>query len=190
MVRPKKPKCPVCSREKCISGPSREIWVAPAKKKKTEHPKGFSKAFLKAGWGRGIPGFGISSCTFLWFRSTLPVFRLHICMINWLIASIWWWYLASEKLRKYAWGTIIWVLQRGATAGVYGGGVCPGKAPWDPAWSWLLSVPLFCDLMDCSLQFPLSMGFSRQEYWSGWPCPPPGDLSKPGIKPTSPALVG
>ena len=35
---------------------------------------------------------------------------------------------------------------------------------------------------------PLSMGFSRQEYWSGLPCPPPGDLPKSGIKPRSPAL--
>jgi len=37
------------------------------------------------------------------------------------------------------------------------------------------------------------MGFSRQEYWSGLPCPPPGDLPNPGINPTSlmsPALVG
>ena len=34
-------------------------------------------------------------------------------------------------------------------------------------------------------QAPLSMGFSRQEYWSGLPCPPPGDLPDPGIKPTS-----
>ena len=34
-------------------------------------------------------------------------------------------------------------------------------------------------------QAPLSMGFSRQEYWSGLPCPPPGDLSDPGIKPAS-----
>ena len=31
----------------------------------------------------------------------------------------------------------------------------------------------------------LSLGFSRQEYWSGLPCPPPGDLPDPGIKPTS-----
>ena len=35
---------------------------------------------------------------------------------------------------------------------------------------------------------PLSMGFSRQEYWSGLPCPPPGDLPDPGIEPASPAL--
>ena len=39
-------------------------------------------------------------------------------------------------------------------------------------------------------QAPLSMGFPRQEYWSGLPFPPPGDLSDPGIKPLSPALVG
>ena len=37
-------------------------------------------------------------------------------------------------------------------------------------------------------QAPLSMGFSRQEHWSGLPCPPPGDLPNPGIEPESPAL--
>ena len=45
--------------------------------------------------------------------------------------------------------------------------------------------------MDCSP--PGSMGFSRQEYWSGLPCPPPRDLPDPGIEPTSlmpPALAG
>ena len=36
----------------------------------------------------------------------------------------------------------------------------------------------------------LSMGFSRQEYWSGLPFPPPGDLPDPGIEPASPALAG
>ena len=35
-------------------------------------------------------------------------------------------------------------------------------------------------------QAPLSMGFPRQEYWSGLPFPPPGDLPNPGIKPESP----
>ena len=42
-------------------------------------------------------------------------------------------------------------------------------------------------------QAPLSMGFPRQEYWSGLPFPPPGDLRDPGIEPTSlafPALAG
>ena len=37
-------------------------------------------------------------------------------------------------------------------------------------------------------QVPLSMGFSRQQYWSGLPFPPPGDLPHPGIEPRSPAL--
>ena len=37
-------------------------------------------------------------------------------------------------------------------------------------------------------QAPLSLGFSRQEYWSGLPFPFPGDLPDPGIKPRSPAL--
>ena len=37
-------------------------------------------------------------------------------------------------------------------------------------------------------QAPLSMGFSRQEYWSGFPFHSPGDLPNPGIKPRSPAL--
>ena len=37
-------------------------------------------------------------------------------------------------------------------------------------------------------QAPLSMGFSRQEYWMGWPFPSPGDLPSPGIEPGSPAL--
>ena len=42
-------------------------------------------------------------------------------------------------------------------------------------------------------QAPLPMGFSRQEYWSGLPCPPPGFLPDPGFEPTSlrpPALAG
>ena len=43
--------------------------------------------------------------------------------------------------------------------------------------------------MDCTAhQAPLSMGFSRREYWSGLPFPSPGDLSNPEIKPRSPAL--
>ena len=36
-------------------------------------------------------------------------------------------------------------------------------------------------LWTVACQTPLSMGFSRQENWSGWPCPPPGDLPDPGI---------
>ena len=51
----------------------------------------------------------------------------------------------------------------------------------------LSCVQLFAILWTEDHQAPLSMGFSRQEYWSGLPFPPPGDLSDPGIEPTSPA---
>ena len=43
----------------------------------------------------------------------------------------------------------------------------------------------FVTLWTEARQVPLSMGFSRQEYWSGLPFPSPGDLSDPGIKPVS-----
>ena len=52
--------------------------------------------------------------------------------------------------------------------------------------------PILCKSMDCCPPGS-SMGFSRQEYWSGLPCPPPGDLPDPGMEPTSlmsPALKG
>jgi len=48
-------------------------------------------------------------------------------------------------------------------------------------------------LWTVAFQAPLSMGFLRQKYWSGLPCPPPGNLPDPGIEPVSlmfPVLVG
>ena len=50
------------------------------------------------------------------------------------------------------------------------------------------SCPTLSDPMDCSHQAPPSMGFSRQEYWSGLTFPSLGDLPDPGIEPRSPAL--
>ena len=52
----------------------------------------------------------------------------------------------------------------------------------------LSHVWFFVTLWTVACQAPLSMGFSRQEYWSGLPCLPPGDLPNPGITPRSPAL--
>ena len=46
-------------------------------------------------------------------------------------------------------------------------------------------VRLFTTLWTTAHQVPLSLGFSRQEYWSVLPCPPPGDLPDPGIEPIS-----
>ena len=56
---------------------------------------------------------------------------------------------------------------------------------------------ILCDPMNCSLPGSSVHGFTRQEYWNGFPFPPPGDLPDPGINPrieptsrTSPALAG
>ena len=49
-------------------------------------------------------------------------------------------------------------------------------------------VQLFATPWTVAYQAPLSMGFSRQEYWSGLPFPSPGDLPDPGIQPGSPTL--
>ena len=51
---------------------------------------------------------------------------------------------------------------------------------------FLQSCPTLCDLWIVSRQAPLSMGFFGQEYWSGLPCLPPGDLPDTEIKPISP----
>ena len=67
------------------------------------------------------------------------------------------------------------VMQGGAERGVYGRG---GG----------LVVSDSCDPWTVAHQAPLSMRFSRQEYWSGLPFPSPGDLPNPGIEPKSPAL--
>ena len=57
----------------------------------------------------------------------------------------------------------------------------------------LQSFLTLCSPMDSSIPAPLSVEFSRQEYWSELPCPPTGDLPEPGIKSasfTSPTLAG
>ena len=78
------------------------------------------------------------------------------------------------------------------------GGVCDRSlwmlwdAPWQCSNNMVGLVAQSCLTLvtpwTISYQAPLSMGFSRQEYWSGLPFPSPGDLLYPGIKPRSPAL--
>ena len=66
-------------------------------------------------------------------------------------------------------------------------GIFPSKNTIE--WVKSLSrVRLFVTPWTVARQSPLSMGFSRQEYWSGLPFPSPGDLSNPRIEPGSPAL--
>ena len=57
----------------------------------------------------------------------------------------------------------------------------------------LSHIQLFVSPGAVAHQAPLSVGFARQEYWSGLPCPPPGDLPNLGTEPvslTSPTLAG
>ena len=53
----------------------------------------------------------------------------------------------------------------------------------------IVTTLLLLSHFSCVHHVPLSMGFSRQEYWSGLPFPPPGDLLGLEVKPTSPALA-
>ena len=79
------------------------------------------------------------------------------------------------------------------------------KAPWFQATAQSPRVALLCECLVCCCclvaklcltpwtiahQAPVSMGFSRQEYWSGLPFPSPGDLPEPGVEPASSVLVG
>ena len=60
-----------------------------------------------------------------------------------------------------------------------------------PTRTQLLSrVRLFATPWTVACQFPLLVKFSRQEYWSGLPLPPPGDVPDPGTEPVSPTLTG
>ena len=54
----------------------------------------------------------------------------------------------------------------------------------------LSCIYLFSTPWTVTHKAPLSMGFSRQEYWSWLPFPSPGDLPNPGTEPSSPALAG
>ena len=74
-----------------------------------------------------------------------------------------------------------------------GGWIIGGFHFHDERHSSVGHVQLFAILWTAACQAPLSMGLSRQEYWSGLPCSPPGDLPDPGVEPASlmsPPLAG
>ena len=64
-------------------------------------------------------------------------------------------------------------------------GTCVRAVTQSLSWVWLFATP-----GTVAPQAPLAMGFPKQEYWSGLPFPPPGDLPNPGMEPESPAWVG
>ena len=73
-----------------------------------------------------------------------------------------------------------------------GGGLWKGEDGDLRLNSAVLSCPVLSNYLQTyepsSTRLLCPGGFSRQEYWSGLPCPPPGDLPNSGIKPKSPAL--
>ena len=77
------------------------------------------------------------------------------------------------------WSSYIWIKKKNLS---FGGSVLH-------VLSHFSHVRLFVILWTVAQQDPLFMGFSRQEFWSGLPCPPPRDLPNPWIKPASPALL-
>ena len=97
---------------------------------------------------------------------------LHFLSLEWYHLHIWgYWYFSQQSwfqlvihpAQHLAWYTLLWV--------------CTLRC--------FSRVRVFVTLWTVAPQAPLSMGFSRQEYWNGLPCPPPGHLSNPGIKSVS-----
>ena len=115
----------------------------------------------------------------------------HFSHLVWILASV-------KQLRKCASDTVIQVLQRGAKAEAMGSGLswegstgsCSVIRIYNVCVCAVLSYSIMSDSFvtpwTVACQAPLSMGFPRQEYWSGLPFPSPGGLPDPGIKPTSP----
>lgn len=115
-ARPKKLRCWDLAQRKVIAGRCKEKgWLMPPTPQNSELPEGFSKAFLKVRWGRGIPGYVISSCTTLWLVGgwwTASVLRGQkvwaLCAPDHqVVLPFSCGFLASEKLRKCVWDTII-----------------------------------------------------------------------------------
>ena len=102
--------------------------------------------------------------------------------------KVYWGMSQSPPCHPWGWG---WELRAGL-----GSCVCEVKEGWKPRkrcsgqWTQPLCHVRFCNPLDCSLPSSSVCGFSRQEYWSGLPFPPPGDLPNPGIELESPALAG
>ena len=82
-----------------------------------------------------------------------------------------------------------WVkLLKGSNVAVHSSSFMLGEIKMKVKVKSLSCVRLFVTPWSAAYQVPPSMGFSRQEYWSGLPCPSPGDFPNPGIEPGSLAL--
>ena len=104
----------------------------------------------------------------LYIHSLVLLFRFHIWIISYRICL----YLGNISFSFMA--KLYPILY-----------VCVAHVQITSVVSWL-----FVTLWTVPCQAAPSIGFSWQEYWSGLPCPPPGDLPNPGLKPTSLVLAG
>ena len=100
------------------------------------------------------------------------------------------WFFSPEEISAWQWRPLSYLWN----SSLHSEWSCPQDWKLWPSpfnlWKvkFLSHVRLFVIPQTVVFQAPLSMGFSRQEYWSGLPFPSPGDLPNPGIKPGSPAL--
>ena len=108
-------------------------------------------------------------------RVTTPVKCCQPRKLTQALAS--WGFIGSQSRRHVAPMWMITAIQMPAKAVIHHESHC-ACCCFSRAW-------LCATLWTLACQAPLSMGFSRQEYWSGLPCPPPVTLPDPGIKPRS-----
>ena len=130
-------------------------------------------------WESSIPRAVPSQARSCWFRAALamqPSKEAAASVLRTQSASL------SGRSWLFFWTVLKFICLQGDTS------YCPIHK------SFMLScVRLFATPWSVACQTLLSMGFSRQEYWSGFPCPPPGDLLDSGTEPAalkSPALAG
>ena len=99
----------------------------------------------------------------------------------WASSGFWWWTGRPGVLQSIGWRRVghDWVTVLNWIETLDNG----GEVKWSEVAQ---SCPTLCDPWTVAHQSPPSMGFSRQEYWSGLPFPSPGDLPDPGIKPINP----
>ena len=148
-----------------------------------------------------VYGAKIAACDFLlifYFFSGAQIFQLqeilHSSLLRLNIAQKSNIMIGLGKLWVILWIWMHWPQNKkwGSTSGIirnscWVDNVCVCVCVCVYVLSHFSHVWLFVTLWIIVLQAPLSLGFSRQEYWSGLPCLPSGDLLNPGIKPMFPA---
>ena len=119
-----------------------------------------------------------------WLKKKIVILKCHLLLFFATTDHFWIGLWRGEKWNLYdsQWQTTSSVVGPGSSSKPL------PKAKWKVQVKSLSRVRLFATPWSVAHQAPPSMGFSRQEYWSGLPFPSPGDLPDPGIEPRSPTL--